>query len=336
MTSKIYPAKAILVFCILSFLCNTEIKAQSPGYTIESFQDTYTELESYESIALITGFDPLWSFEFQLDFPFPFYDSIYTRLFFDRSGWGSFTEDQDLSLFLMQYDGWTYDPWMGSKDIDSDARFSHVTIGELQALVIQFTKARIFADPFEDSLDTYLNFQVWLIENGVIEVRFGDIHMDGNPIYKAGKGVYCHTTDEGIDTTDICGPLMSIANPFDESDAIGLHGSYDDYEITGSLYSRLTVLPPFGWVIRFKPITVSTSSPVKGISQLLINPNPASDNIYLSHKIGDISIFDASGRRVIRKYIDDGSLDISCLPIGIYTIQFISDDSLLMGKFARV
>ena len=333
---KSLSIKAMLTFCVF-MLIMTIVKSQTPKYAIQSFQGAYSELQEYQSIALLTGWDPLWTYEFQLNFPFPYFDSVYTTLFFDRSGWGYFDfDEQDFSIFLMQYESWTYDPWVGDTTPDSDARFSHVVSNGLQALVIQFTKARIFADPFEDSLDTYLNFQVWLFENGVIEVRFGDIHMDGNPIYKAGKGVYCHTTNEGIDTTDICGPLMSIANPFDESDAIGLHGSYDDYEITGSLYSRLTVLPPIGWVIRFTPTSVGLIDPKSEIQQIAITPNPASSSILIPDSNNDVTILDCSGRIMFKGSSTDGKVDVADFPAGMYFIKMDGPGSPLLGKFIKL
>ena len=336
MTPKIYPVKAILVFCILSFLCNKVIKAQSPGYTIESYQDTYSELQEYQSIALLTEWNPLWSYEFQLNFAFPYFDSVYTRLFFDRSGWGYFTEDQDLSLFLMEGWSWTYDPYMGNNNPDSDARFSHVLSNGLQALVIQFTKARIFADLYEDSLDTYLNFQVWLFENGVIEVRFGETHIDGNPIYRPGKGFFCFTTDEGIDTNDICAPRMSIANPFDETDAIGLHGSYDDYEITGSLYSRLTVMPPIGWVIRFAPKSVGLFDLKPESHQIAITPNPVGSYLHLPDSNSDVTIFDSSGRIMFEGVSTNEKVDVANFPSGMYFIRMDGPGSPLIGKFIKL
>lgn len=274
--------------------------------------------------------------EFQLNFPFPYFDSVYTKLFFDRSGWGYFDfDEQDFSIFLMQYESWTYDRWVGDTTPDSDARFSHVVSNGLQALVIQFTKARIFADPFEDSLDTYLNFQVWFFENGVIEVRFGEIHIDGNPIYRPGKGIFCHTTSGGIDTNDICGPLMSIANPFDESDAIGLQGSYNDYEVTGTLYSRLTVMPPHGWVIRFKPKTVGTSEPDYESNEVSISPNPASSFINLTGPDSYINICSLSGQIVYQGIVNETKFDISTFPQGVYFVRTLSDKRASIGKFIK-
>ena len=335
MNPKNCQFKAIWILCLIFIIFNKDINAQSSKYSIESFQDTYSELQEYQSIALLTEWNPLWSYEFQLNFPFPFFDSIYTRLFFDRSGWGYFTEDQDLSLFLMEGWSWTYDPYMGNNNPDSDARFAHVISNELQALVIQFTKARIFADLYEDSLDTYLNFQVWLFENGVIEVRFGETHIDGNPIYRPGKSFFCFTTDEGIDTNDICAPRMSIANPFDESDAIGLQGSYNDYEVTGTLYSRLTVMPPHGWVIRFKPKTVGTSEPDYESNEVSISPNPASSFINLTEPGSYINICSLSGQIVYQGIVNETKFDISTFPQGVYFVRTLSDKGASIGKFIK-
>lgn len=325
----------VLILAICMTVVNAKLAAQTDKYAVESFQGNYEELENYESIALNTEFDPLWTYEFQLDFQFPFFDSSYNRVIFDRSGYGAFTDDEDNSLFLFQYYSWTYDPFMGSTDIPSDVRFSHVNYKGTQAFVLQFTKVRIFADLYEDSLDTYLNFQFWLFENGNIEVHFGNIHMDNNPIYAAGKGLYCFTTDEGIDTSEICGPYMGIANPFDENDAIGVVGAYNSYTISGDIYSNFTFMPPEGWVIRFKPQTVSTHDPPSKLIDLLISPNPVSNSIRLPQSGGLVTITDSVGKRIYAEFIDNAELDVSSLAPGIYFLNLINENRQYLGKFVK-
>src|SRR5687767_15330578 len=118
-----------------------------------------------------------------------------------------------------------------------------------------------------------------------MEVHFGDIQMDDNPIYLPGFGFWCYD-DNGIDTSGRCGPHMGIADPEDEETiGVGLNGAYNDFEIIEDNYGTLTVIPPQGWVIRFKPITVATSDP-KINDQLLLSPNPTYDVINLGVKKG--------------------------------------------------
>lgn len=326
-----------LVFFMLFLVCgNGKNLAQSNEYVVESEQGIYEELTTYESVALATEFDPLWAYEFELEFPFPFYDSAYNRVIFDRSGYGAFTDNEDNSLFLFQYYSWAYDPFMGSSEIPSDVRFSHVQIDGRQAFVLQFTKVRIFADLFEDSLDTYLNFQLRLFDNGVIEVHFGDIHMDNNPTYAPGKGLYCFTSDEGIDTLEICGPYMGIANPLNEDDAIGVNGAYDDYSIVDDIYANFTVMPPSGWVIRFKPKTVATQDAKGKFEYLPIFPNPVDNYIHLPQSGGQVTITDIVGIRVYASTHADEDLDVAALSPGLYVVSFWSGNTLRTGKFLKL
>jgi hypothetical protein len=234
----------------------------------------------------------------------------------------------------MEY-SWTWENLVDTTNITSDVRFSHTEADELQAFVIEFTKARLFADPFEDILDTYLNFQYWFFENGVIEVHFGDIHMDGSPVYAPGKGLYCYSTSEGVDTTEVCGPHMGIGHPLDEENAIGLEGAYNDYEIYPNQYGFLTVLPPEGWVIRFKPTSEATSDPNPVHETLHISPNPTSDYLQLPYTDGRIVVVDGTGRIVYDGYLVDTHLDVSFLPAGLFYLQIITPEKFSTGKFIR-
>lgn len=100
-----------------------------------------------------------------MNFEFPFYDSFYTRLYYNNDSWGSLTDNQDEGLLLMDYlDGYTFDNVLDTVNITSDVRFSHVDINDMQAFVIEYTKARFWGDPFDDSIDTYMNWQLWFLK----------------------------------------------------------------------------------------------------------------------------------------------------------------------------
>lgn len=328
-------AKVLLFLILLSQFAVQRTWAQTSQYAINSFQDVYEELETYSSVAILTQGQLLWDYEFELEFPFPFFDSAYTRMFYKYDPWGSFTEEQDDALFLMYYN-FTYEKLLDTVDIMSDVRFAHVDAGDQRAFVLQFAKARFFADPFEDTLDTYLNFQHWFYENGVIEVRFGEIHMDSTPIYAPGKGFYEYTTSGGVDTTYIAGPYVGIANPINEDDAIGLQGAYDDYEVVGDQYSVLTVMPPVGWVIQFVPEWVSAVSGPSRYEQVAICPNPANAFIRLPEGTGRVSVVDAAGRQVYRGQPGVDRLDVSGFVPGMYVVQYTQGGRVHVGRFVRM
>jgi hypothetical protein len=320
-----YVKNCFGAICVM-FYC-TIANTQSPEYALESFQgETYTELTSFQSIRLLTNGNPFWEYEFQLEFPFPFYDSIYTRILYSRS-WGSFTDDQDPSLLLMEY------RWDTSKS-PSDVRFSHVMIGSQKAFVMEYNSIRIFGDPFADSLNTYLNFQYKFYEDGVIEVHFGDIHMDNSPLYSKGDGIYCFSLGV-IDTTEVCGPHMGIGHPLLEDYGIGLEGAYNDYEVYPDQYGFLTEFPPPGWVIRFKPTFISTTRIEKSFQEVVLSPNPTTDYINLPAIATNISIYDGTGKLVFMQIQEGKEVDASTLSAGIHYIHFISEGRQFAGKFVR-
>ncbi len=309
---------------------------QSTDYKIESFQSVYEPLKSYESIAILTEGNLLWEYEFDLNFEFPFYDSFYTRLYYNNDSWGSLTDNQDEGLLLMDYlDGYTFDNVLDTVNITSDVRFSHVDIDDIQAFVIEYAKARFFADPFSDTVDTYMNWQLWFFENGIIEVHFGEMHMDNTPIYEQGKGFFEFTLDGQVDTTSIRGPHMGIANPYDEDDAIGLSGAYNDYEVIGDNYATLSVLPPIGWIIRFVPTGVAVTEP-NIYEDLHIIPNPATTSINLPYTSGIVQIINSIGIIVYEHFNESENIDVSSLPAGTYFIRFLSKDKSSFGSFVKL
>lgn len=309
--------------------------SQTSKYEIESFQSTYSALTDYQSLGILEQGIPLWEHEFELNFPFPFFDSSYTRMIYAYDGWGSFTDDQDESLLMMSYK-WTWENFKDTSNITSDVRFSHLSSNGMQAFVIEYYNARLFADPFVDSLNTYLNFQYWFFENGNLEVHFGDIHMDDTPIYSPGNGLYCYSQNTGIDTNEVCGPVMGIGDPYNEEEALGLEGAYNDFEIYPNQYGYLTVLPPTGWVIRFKPKTVSTQDIHDKFEDLPIFPNPVINYIHLPESGGQVIITDSVGKRVFASTHVDEDLDIAALTPGLYILSLWSGNTLRTGKFLKL
>jgi len=330
--------KSLFIFLsfIGTFLFSRITLAQSEEYGIESFQGEYNELTEYESMVKIFLGDPLWEYEFELDFQFPFYGEYYDRLIYLSEAWGAVTENEDLAFFLMDFSrGYAYDNPMDTVNIPSDVRFSHVQVKDMQAFVIQYTKNRFFADPNSDEYDTYMNFQLWFFENGVLEVHFGEMHMDENPIYSPGKGFYCYTTSGGVDTSEVCGPHMSISNPFDEEDGIAISGSFDNYAVTSDIYDILTFLPPEGWIIRFKPKSVGLFEPDYRITKVSIYPNPAISYIMIPEPGSYVAMYDFSGKIIYEGVSTDSKLSVSAFPSGIYFVRISSGSSSSIGKFYK-
>ncbi len=329
--------KFISFFGLFCFALTTEFTlAQSPGYAIESYQDVYTELDEYESIVYQTDNFLFWQLEFPLNFEFPYYDSIYNRVIFVHDNWGAFTDEEDISLYLFECTHFVtklYD--FPVDDTLSDVRYANIVANNLNAFVLQFTNNIFFYDLLNDSIDTRMNWQVWLFENGVMEIHFGEMHMDNNPIYAPGKGFYNYTTSGGIDTNEIYGPHVGISNPYDESDAIALSGPYDDFMVTDNQYDVLTVLPPEGWIIRFKPKSVGLFEPDYSCTEVNISPNPATSYIRLPALATYCQIYNASGKLVHQGNAQEGKVDVTAFLPGLYIVRMVSGNETILGRFMK-
>jgi len=252
-----------------------------------------------------------------------------------NDSWGSFTVEQDISLLLMDFSrGYAWDTVQDSNNILSDIRYAHVLTNGIQAFVLQYTKMGFFADPVEE-FEPSMNFQIWLFENGVLEVHFGEMDMNGTPIYEPGEGFYCYTTSGGVDMSEICGPHVGISDPLNEENAIAVSGSWDDYEVVGDQYAVLNTLPPVGWIIRFKPRALGIFEPDYEINKVAISPNPASSYINLTEPGSYISICSLSGQIVYQGIVNETKLDISTFPQGIYFVKTLSDKGTSIGKFIK-
>lgn len=326
-------ALSLLIFSFT--LSDQVVTGQSSGYTIESFQGVYTELGNYESIVKQTDNQLFWEFEFPLNFQFPYYDSMYNRVIFVHDNWGAFSDDEDISLYLFEYTDFVTELYdLEPNDTISDVRYSHVKSNNMEAFVLQYTKNIFFFDLLNDSIDTYMNWQVWLFENGVLEIHFGEMHMDNNPIYEPGKGFFFYGNN-GVDTSEIYGPHVGISNPNDEDDAIALSGSYDDYEVTDDQYDVLTVMPPEGWIIRFKPKSVGLFAPDYRLSEVSICPNPANTYIRIPEPGSYVTMYDFSGKIMYEGVTNENKMNVSDLPPGIYFVRITLGGSSSIGKFYK-
>ena len=326
----------ILLTSCISF-CKLGLFAQSDDYLIESFQDEYAELTDYESVALLNQGDPLFFLEFELDFLFPFFGEHYDRINYDADAFGTVTQNEYYSFFLMEFSrGYAWDVVWDSTNIPSDVRYTHVFVNDMQAFVLQYTDMGFFADPDDEDFNPAMNFQIWFFENGIMEVHFGEMNMNGSPIYKPGKGFYCYTSSGGIDTTEICGPRMGILNPMDESDGIALSGNIENYEVSGNPYSVLNTLPPVGWIIRFKPKALGIFEPEYQFDEFVINPNPASSFIQIPDIGSSVSIYNLSGTKMYEGIAFEGKLNISTFPQGIYFVKSLSENGASVGRFIKL
>jgi len=311
------------------------ISAQSDEYVIESFQDEYIALTDYQSVAKLAFGNPIFEVALPLNFQFPFYGAYYDTIIYNTDAWGSLTNNQDVALLLMDFTrGYAWDWVVDTLNITSDIRFAHVLTNSIQAFVLQYTKMGFFADPVEE-FDPSMNFQLWFFENGIVEVHFGEMNMNGTPVYDPGEGFYCYSTSGGVDMSEVCGPHMGISDPLNEEDAIALSGSWDNYEVVGDQYAVLNTLPPVGWVIRFEPRTLGLFEPDYQITEFSINPNPAISYIMIPDPGSYVTICDFSGKVKFEGIVTDNKLSVADFPPGMYFVRIASGSGSSIGKFYK-
>ena len=311
---------------ILSF----EIKSQS--YSFQSYSSEYTELQDYESIALLTQGNFNWIYNFELNFMFPYYDEKYDNITCFTTGACDF-DDTNLShvaLQLLSF-GYSFDNLI-SYDIDSDVRFKLGSFNGLKALVIQFTKMRLWSDYTAKEFDRYINFQWWFLENGNIEIHFGPRNLVNSPVYVPGEGFYFIDL---IDGPMQFGPYITLFNPKDGDEWVAINNTDNETEfnLVTDEFGIIRTLPPENWVLKFERSTVSNQNiePKK----VNIYPNPTKDviNIKSEELVDFVQVFSLSGHLIATT--SESKFHVSNLPNGLYILKIHHNDSISYKKFFK-
>lgn len=304
-------------------------KAQA--YKVSVYPDSYIELDTFESIILEDGNHLGWAKRFDLDFTFPYYDTSFNYILGDYESTYSFEDDIDFSIRLMLF-GYEFDKLTNPDKVTSDLRYALKLKDGKKALCLQFTKNRLTSDPSVLQFDSYINFQIWFIENGNIEVKFGDYNLSNSPVYVPNEGFYLQTANEG---PILVGPEFGLYHPFKEDVKFGVHGPYNSLQlIEDSGY--LTVLPPPNWVIKFEKQITSTIEVQH--NETLYFPNPISDRIFFKQPIGDFGIYSIEGKQLIygnNSNAEFSELDISVLPPGIYILKAKINNVISINKILK-
>lgn len=298
-------------------------------YSVNTFSDSYEEIEDYSSIALETFGNRSWSKEFELPFEFNYFDTTFSSFTLDFSGTGSFENQIDFSMRLMVF-GYEFDNVTDPNNLPSDVRYKFGTEEGRQYLVIQYTKTRLISDPSVDQHDSHVNFQLWFFEDGTIEIRFGPSDLDNSPVYIPGEGFYLLTGNAGPIPL---GPQLALYHPFDESIRLEYNDldSHEEYELNRDGSGSIDWWPPEGWVIQFRNEIVSSVESLD-YSDILIFPNPVMDqlNIVSIEKVHSISIFSMSGKLCIEQ---EGKVaNVSGLGPGLYVLKIKMNSNIILNK----
>jgi len=314
-----------IIFILLMNLVPIAITCQ---YSVNTFSDTYIEIEEFSSIALETFGDRTWSQKFMLPFGFEYFDTTFNSITLDFSGIGSFEDQIDFSMRLMVF-GYEFDNVTDPNDLTSDVRYRFGNNNGRQYLVVQYTKTRLISDPSFDEFDSHVNFQLWFYEDGVIELKFGPSNLENSPVYIPGEGFFLQSNQGPIPF----GPQLALYHPFDESIRLEYNDldSHEEHEVNRDGTGSIDWWPPDGWVIQFKNDLVS-SIDVLEQNDLLIFPNPVEDYIKVvsSEEILSVSIFDINGKIHINQ--NKNMINTSNLLAGSYILNVIMKTGEVVNK----
>lgn len=232
------------------------INGQAQAYQISTFNTVYDTLTTYDSgymDSILAGASGASEHEFDFGFQFPFFGNTYSSIIVEAGGYAFFNEDDAyIEVFAGDFElgfpnsSLTYAP--------SDLRYHHTQENGHQVLIVEWHHVY---NSLEGTLSDnhYVNFQLWLFENGVIDVRFGDIDLDDCSHYFPGHGF---SFDNQSPTGNIYGPWVYIVND-DESES----ASFFDHHLTPTILyddvdnnSVLTSIPEEGFVLRYTPSTI--------------------------------------------------------------------------------
>lgn len=307
---------------------------QAQTYEVTAFQSEYSEIEDYNSLILNIGGPRPWHFRFDLDFEFPYFDSVYSSIYGKFNGNYGFDPDWfPIILFNILTE---FDEDIDLFNIQSDIRYKLTVENDLKCLVLQYTKVRFIDDPSVEEHDSHLNYQVWFFEDGAIEMRFGSMNLEHSPGYSPGVGYFLIFTNQ-----DLLIPIIvdvGIAS-LDFEDSYFISGNHNDFDVLNyhdQSIRGLRDLPPEGWVIRFSPVPSSVETTFS--RNFTIYPNPAKGELYIgeiAESPKSIEIIDVMGRTAAFYQYFENRIDISDLPAGIYIVKVKFADRIESKKIIK-
>ena len=301
------------------------------GYEFRTFERPYEPLENYQSMLIEQRGYQLWEYEFNLGFSFPFFGKEYE--FLECDFLSSCVTRDEVGYLDLNSSSYFYDFTTDTTNIKSDVRFS--TLGEEgeRVFVMEFFKNRLREDPSVPTYDSHVNFQNRIYEDGTIEIHYGPSNLDNSPRYVPGEGFY---VDAG--GLFLFGPDAALEEYIDGNlRRIAAHGPYDDLELTEEESKNITYYPPEGFVIQFRPTTVSAEEPVRQ-EEVLVYPNPVEERINLRIKDDHILqalVYDMLGN-VLPVEMKGNQVQVHSLAAGMYILEAeTAQGQLIREKFVK-
>ncbi len=321
-----------LALILMSYSTNAQ-----QNYSFSYFNDTYSDLTGSTVLNDSTWDDP--GFEIPIGFGFPFYDSIYTKIVINPLGYGSSLTPTNyvpinsnnpqpiilpISTDLIDR-GYNTTTW--NQDANTLSPISYLTEGNTgnHILKIEYKNAGYY-----DELDNYsvsndfINFQIWLYENGDIEFRYGAKH--DTSLYSTNIGIYPFYDYLNTVPTQV-GMEISSTNNFSMNSPIAN---------IGMSTPNLNINVNNGMVYKFSSSFVSVNE-ISSNFDISIYPNPVSTELRFNYNdkivLNKIIIIDINGK-IVKNITNfhNNTIDISDLKTGVYIVKFNSNKGLVTKK----
>ncbi len=331
----------------------SDLPAQA--YTFSVHDEPYTELQDGRLLNYDTLLEEpiLWDdeeFLVPLGFPFMFFDTSVDalHLWLDVSVLATRSEadiDQgNMASLLQAYSEDLIDRgYYGGSSSLSPLTYHFMGTAPDRIGVFQWKNAGFDDEFVKDGVSDYFtNFQVWLYEDGTIEVRQGPVSSE----VVAGA----EDTDEAT--------VLLVSEYFidDATDSVGFGESYYlDGEPENPVFRpilredldeedfTLDGFPAEGTVYRFTATgTSGLFQPTRSVASFQPFPNPTADRFTfdlpedLAVREGRLSVFDGSGRMVRNLYVPTRDFDLTGLPDGLYHLRLTTETGPpLVGRIVK-
>tara|TARA_B100000768_G_scaffold83403_1_gene78892 strand:+ start:683 stop:1720 length:1038 start_codon:yes stop_codon:yes gene_type:complete len=331
LTVKLNKMKRIALGFVFGMMCSLLSWGQDEmPYTAEVFTDVYVPLENGLSLNL----GELWDVPIVvLDVPFSFpcfgSSSDLLRLTDVGGGIEAYTEEADGSQAFHLISGTTMDIsdiLIVEDSVEQGSIHLHTTVGESPDRIFKLEFNNVGFD-YEmmmiGAAPSTANFQIWLYENGTIEIHYGP-----NTVTDISEISFWSSMSAGL--SSFYNWELFTANFFWANGGPGEPDFplYDDVEFdllqASEDFTGWTAWPEDGQVYRFNYNYTSVGEN-SSQDELLIYPNPASDKITIACGTKSpvtVTIVDQSGKRVLQsEYEGQAIVDVGSWDPGVYTVR---------------
>jgi hypothetical protein len=288
--------KKILFLSLLLAITSTSLFSQN-YYRFELDSTSYTRLNRATVVDSFLA-DELQDIQIDLGFNFNYYGQSFSKIIsYDAFFYFNPASFEVLMPFYTYYQ-------KKSRVSFSGLRYQTDQTPNGKIFKAEIANVDVLGVPPLNDTDS-ISFQMWLYENGTIEVHFGP------SVVSAGANGFL----------PVC-----FFNNFDESKNVTIYEDPNNpsvgFDLPDSLTPIVGGLPRNGMVYRLIPSSINSIDNSILHSQVKLYPNPSSGIVYVDSEISleEIKIFTTTGKEVLSS-LNTNKLDITHLPPGMYLVE---------------